>query len=62
MLQVLRPSYTFKITITGDALHGGEWNALERKSGCDETWAKLQKALADAGLHGEVFLEKFEHC
>lgn len=61
MLQVLRPTYTFRVTITGDALHGGEWNALEGKTGCDETLAKLRKALADAGLHHEIFFERFEH-
>lgn len=61
MLQVLHPTYTFSVTITGDALRGGEWNAIEGKTGCDETLAKLKKALADAGLHSEVMFTKFEH-
>jgi hypothetical protein len=61
MLQVLHPTYTFRVTITGDALKGGDWNGREGKTGCDEAWAKLKKALADAGLHADIMFEKFEH-
>jgi len=61
MIVTLYPTYTFRVTVQGDALRGGEWNGVEGKTGCDETWAKLKKALADAGLHADVMLDKFEH-
>lgn len=61
MLQILNPTYTFSVTITGDALDGGVWNGLEGKTGSDEMWAKLKKSLADAGLRAEIMFTKFEH-
>ncbi len=61
MLQVLHPTYDFRVTVQGDALKGGVWNGLDAKSGCDEMWDRVRKALAAAGLHADVMLDKFEH-
>ena len=60
MLQVLSPTYTFKVTVTGNSVDGG-WNGLEQKSGVDPVWEAVRKALHDAGLKAEVFFERFEH-
>ena len=47
MLQVLHPTYDFRVTVQGDALKGGVWNSLDAKSGCDEMWGRVRKALGD---------------
>jgi hypothetical protein len=63
MLQVLRPTYTFRVTVRKDPTtptdHG--WNGLTGKSGCDEVWGEVMAALKAAGLDAEVFLEEFTH-
>jgi predicted nucleic acid-binding Zn ribbon protein len=58
MEQVYKPTYAFTVTISDDVLHDG-WSALDEKTRCDETLAKLRRVLADAGLTAGVLFQKF---
>ena len=77
MLQVLNPTYVFKVTfkdeITGMAAAVAAQNypastkltkffdSANGKTGCDEVLAAIKDALTKAGLTCDVWLDTFKH-